>query len=313
MSRELDAMQFVLDLLTDGIITSAVQQIGFTPHDKITEDELPHVQVYSPVDENQEQATRQPPGALTFQLDILDVFGNSNVLREAIAALDATLRIDDTMQGLVQDAFITLRSVAERKSDERSVVGAVITVQIEEGFPDPELTSILSFSEATLFSSTPGIELQNSRTIDGALGIRKFLTESVSSVNANDITGSPGFPMDLSGVHRLRLRLYIDSQNVALGNITLQLLSLGSANASTFFTNGRGGHGWVRPSFDLDDPAVVVGSGVNLSSIDEIKIVLNWGFLQAVVSETFGLIVADLGYTQRDTGLNNSRGYDPGF
>ena len=63
--REIDAMQYILDLLTDGIITSAVQQIGHTPHDKVSESELPFVQVYSPINENQDQDLRQDPGVLT--------------------------------------------------------------------------------------------------------------------------------------------------------------------------------------------------------------------------------------------------------
>jgi hypothetical protein len=313
MSRELDAMQFVLDLLTDGIITSSVQQIGFTPHDKITEPELPFVQVYSPIDENQEQTKRQPPGVLTIQLDILDVFGNSDVLRDAIAALDATFRIDNTFHGLVDNAFITLRSVAERKNDERSVVGAVITVQIAEGLPEPSWTHLLDFSDANLFFKSDGILLENSKYIDGVIGVKKEAAEVQSLVYASGSTGMPGFDMDLSGVNRLRLLAYLNGDNTVVGSLTLKLYTAPATDTSTFRYNGRGGHGWMFPSFDLNDPSNISGSGADLSSIQRIDIQINWGFFQAYISPTYGILLADLGYSQRDTGLNNSRGYDPGF
>jgi hypothetical protein len=310
MSRELDAMQFVLDLLTDGIITSAVQQIGHTPHDRITEDELPFVQVYSPIDENQEQTKRQPPGVLTFQLDILDVFGNSNVLRTAIAALDETLRIDNTMQGLVENAFITLRSVAERKNDERSVVGAVITVQILEGTPEPVRTSILSFADSSLFEISGGSVIENSKTIDGAVGVRKTVGEATTTLSASDASGSLGFPMDLSALHRLRLRLYQDWHNLAANNFNLRLHTVANVDWSEYRTKSLSLHGWRGPAYDLDDPATFGGSGVDLSDVVTIQMKWAW-FPSTALSDTYGIIVLDLGYTQRDTGLTG--GYDPGF
>jgi hypothetical protein len=314
MSRELDAMQFVLDLLTDGIITSAVQQIGFTPHDKITEPELPFVQVYSPIDENQEQTKRQPPGVLTLQLDILDVFGNSNVLREAIASLDASFRIDNTMHGLAESSFITLRSVAERKNDERSVVGAVITVQIAEGYPDPGHTSIVTFDDEVIWFKSSGILLENSRYIGGVLGVKKDQTELLSIVSTNTAIGMPGFPMDLSVTNRLRLLAYFNSNNALGWNLQIRLQSTINVNNSTFSTNSLSGHGWVFPSFDLTDPVSETGTGADLSAIEQIDIIVNWGFFfQEFVSPDYGILFADLGYSKRDTGLNNSRGYDPGF
>jgi hypothetical protein len=307
MSRELDAMQFVLDLLTDGIITSAVQQIGFTPHDKITEPELPFVQVYSPIDENQEQTKRQPPGVLTIQLDILDVFGNSNVLRDAIAALDATFRIDNTFHGTVENAFITLRSVAERRNDERSVVGAVITVQIAEGFLDPGVTHVLDFSDASLFTLSAESVKVDSTAVFGAVGIQKVSSGALTSLTAS----SPGFPKDLSGVHRLRWLTYKNPENIA-GILQLRLFSGG--DFSLYGASGLSGAGWQSPAFDLDTPALIGGSGADLGDITAITMEYNWApFSSGFVSTTFGLIACDLFYTSRDTGLNNGRGYDPGL
>jgi hypothetical protein len=320
MSRELDAMQFVLDLLTDGIITSAVQQIGFTPHDKITEPELPFVQVYSPVEETQEQAVRQPPGVLTFQLDILDAFGNSDVLRDAIAALDETFRIDNTFQGIVKNAFITLRSVAERRADERSVVGAVVTVEIAEGAPNPNFTSVLVFDDETIFSTSAGIVKENSKYVAGVLGLRKIglsgggVDELVSSLTADSGTGYPGFPMDLSGTNRLRALVYVNSDNSVMGSVQLRLHSSFNINYSTYNTNSLGGNGWQFPSFDLTDPvAPDTGSGASLASIQVIEIRFGWTFFADYVSPTYGLLVGALGYVQRDTGDNNGRGVHPGF
>jgi hypothetical protein len=57
----------------------------------------------------------------------------------------------------------------------------------------------------------------------------------------------------------------------------------------------------------------VAGSGVDLSDVVSISIIYNWGFLQSLTTPNFGILVADLGYTQRDTGDNAGRGYDPGF
>jgi hypothetical protein len=314
MSRELDAMQFVLDLLTDGIITSSVQQIGFTPHDKISEPELPFVQVYSPVDENTEQAKRQPPGVLTFQLDILDVFGNSNVLRDAIAALDDTFRIDDTFHGLVQDAFITLRSVAERKQDERSVVGAVVTVQIAEGFPEPDRVRVLLFDDESLFSVSAGALKENSQYINGVVGLQKIATEVETALAASNFTGYPGLPMDLSVTNRLRLLVYMDTQAAVRGPIPLLRLHTDpGVSFSNYIASNRGGHGWLFPSFDLNDPQANVGGGVDLSNVVTIEIRFNWSFFASQTTPNFGILVADLGYTQRDTGDNAGRGYDPGF
>jgi hypothetical protein len=315
MSRELDAMQFVLDLLTDGIITSAVQQIGHTPHDRITEDELPFVQVYSPIDENQEQTKRQPPGTLTIQLDILDVFGNSNVLRDAITALDDTFRIDNTFQGLVENAFITLRSVAERKNDERSVVGAVITVQIAEGLPEPNRISLLDFSDSTKFSIDASGLIENSTYVRGTVGIRKAASGATTTLSASAATFQSGFPLDLSNVKRLRFLNYVNPENSvqALFNMRLRLTNSSGTQSSEYKTTDLPGSGWHFSAYDLTDPVAELGGGVDLSAIERVDFDYLWAFFFAFVSQTYGLIAAELSYTTRDTGDNNGRGYDPGF
>jgi hypothetical protein len=247
---------------------------------------------------------------LTFQLDILDVFGNGNVLRTAIAALDETLRIDNTMQGLVEDAFITLRSVAERKDDERSVVGAVITVQIEEGLPDPGLIHLLDFSDASKFSITAGSEIQDSTIVRGAVGIKKTLAGPTMSLTASSATGQSGFPIDLSDVKRLRYFTYRNPENQN-PPLTVQLAT--GLDFSNYETGLGGGIGWEFPSYDLSTPVLISGSGADLSDITAVSFLYNWGFFQDFVSTTFGILAADLAYHPRDTGDNAGRGYHSGF
>jgi hypothetical protein len=313
--RETDAMQFILDLLTDGIITSAVQQIGFTPHDKVTETDLPFVQVYSPINENQQQEIRQDPGVLTFQLDIIDVRGRSNALRQAIAELDETLRIDKSWQGTVEKGFVTLRSVAERKVDERAVVGAVINLQIEEGLPEPNRVSLIDFSDVTKFSIDADALIENSTFVHGTIGIKKNATANQTVLTIEEGTAEFPFPLDLTVTNRVRFLTYVNPENsfFALFNFELKLGSDGGSRTSTYATTGLVGNGWSFPSYDLSDPRLTGGGGVDLSNVQAVQFLYNFNFFPAFVSTTYGILAADFGYYSRDTGLNNGRGYHPGF
>lgn len=317
MSRETDAMQFVLDLLTDGIITSQVQQIGHTPHGKVMESELPFVQVYSPITENQDEVQRQPAGTMQFQLEIIDVRSRSDALRSAIAELDITLRNDMTFKGILQKGFVTLRTVAERKGDERAIVGAIVTVRFSEGLIDPEGTHLIDFSDSTNFGQGVNDSLEDSRYVAGAIGMRRSSAgSSTFRLTASTAFSTPGMPFDVSGVSMLRLLMYI---NPLYGdNVASFVFVLGSdsnlVNSATYQpTPFIMGNGWREFVIDIDNPLSTTGTGLDKSNVARFDSEGNMFFRQSFSSSDYGVVFADFGYTQRDTGANNGRGYDPGF
>jgi hypothetical protein len=160
-----------------------------------------------------------------------------------------------------------------------------------------------------------GLAIEDSKTVSGVLGVRKDATAILTTVTASNASGAPGFPMNLSGIHRLRLQMYFDYESAFnVFQLFLSLNTVSGVDSSTFVADGgRTGNGWLFPSFDLDDPSAVTGSGVDLSNVVSIGININFGFAQLFISDSYGILISDLGYTQRDTGSNNGRGYHPGF
>ena len=309
MSRETDAMQFVLDLLTDGILTSTTRQIGFTNPDKVPETDLPFVQAYAATAENQDQEERQPGSVLTFNVDIIDVFDQREKLADAITALDEALRIDKSFTGTQEKGFVSLRALAQRQVNERSVAGCVIEVRLSEGFPDPSFTSLFSFADSSLFTALAGSILEDSQYIAGMTGLQKVGTGTPLGMT---ISGAAGFPLDLTVTNRLRVLSYVNPEYAdTMTSQTIRIESSGS-DFNNYTTTAIGVHGWSFPSYSLADPQNETGV-LDLSAVTLIRFNFNYLFTNAFNSENFGILVADCGYYARDTGDNAGRGYHPGF
>ena len=324
MSRDTDAMQFVLDLLTDGIFTSTTRQIGFTPHDKITEDLLPFVQIYAPVASSSEQERVIEP-TLTFTLEIFDKAGSVEraAVGLALEELADNLRLDKSWGGTVQNGFVSDRTLANRVDLERTIGSLVMTVQLGFGTAPPSnITSHIDLSDSTKFIVT-NAQVGNSQFIKNALGVRKNTPGGNIIVEASAASGQSGFPIDLSAFHRVRLLSYIspayadpDATGTSVGpaDFSLQLLDAANVNGFAYtpfpFVMGLG---WVHFPFDLDNPTTTFGGGINLNNIGSVRFVWNMFFSATFTSQEFGLIPLSFFTVSRDRGVNAGRGYNPGF
>lgn len=325
MSVEHNVMQFVLNILRNGIVESgSTQQMGFTPHDQITASKLPFVQVYSPVIEAAEAVVQQP-GSMTVQVDILDVKGRNDEVRHQLQALEDTLNIDQTFQGLIAKGTVSARAVSERAAQERTYGGVTILVQFKSGaidvvgeaLPNSPTTQLLDMGAANW--SATAVQIEDSKRIRGGLGIRRDAASGSNIVlDASSATGQPGFPMDLSNAVTLRLRslLYSDPEySNAIFAPTLTLFrDVAGLNGGLFSPAEDafvGFHGWRYSAIDhLATPDFVFGTGLGSRSVIEI-VRFTWSMLfsTAFSSTQFGMILMGLGYHLRDTGVNAGSGY----
>ncbi len=198
LSVEENVMQFILDLLVDGIVLSGEnQRIGRTPPDKIPLDQLPTVQVFAPILDISEEAAQQP-GILTIGVEISDLAGRKAALRQALEALTTTLAIDSSFNGLIRKGFIAASAVAEVGDDKRVNASATIVCQLydkqSEGLlgvgANQSFVNLFSFADSSNFAASDA-EIEDSQIVKGMMGLRRAVP-SVSPivVSADTITGA---------------------------------------------------------------------------------------------------------------------------
>lgn len=314
MSLERNVMQFVLNLMSDGIVSAGDnRQIGLTPFDKISESQLPFAQVFAPIVEGTEEPS-QKPGTMTFQLQIIDVQGRKDQLRDALEALDYTLRVDSSFQNFVRKGFVSARAVAELGEDKRTVASATIVVEFYDQFRSGSLQGILPFNNLSRWAPDVNSAVEDSKLIQGAIGVRR-VTPSSSQIII-DVQQNLLGPIDLSSVHRLRTFLYLTPTYAELPAMRLLLFVDAAATNGASFTPASENlvhlsNGWQFPIFKiLETPDLTFGTGIGDRS--EVRLVrFVWGmFFSADFSSTrFGLIITACGFYPRDTGVNVNSGY----
>ncbi len=311
MSIELDVMNFLLGLASDSSDPPpTMTRIGREPADKISETQLPLVQVFAPVVDVAEEAA-QKPGTLTVVLEIVDVQGQKDALREVLEALDNTLRIDSSFQGLVRKGFVAARAVAEVGDDKRTLASATIVCEVHDRLLATPFTDVVDLSAAPgTFGPVNGV-VESSKIITGSLGIRRAVASSGALTVAADVIGGV---FDLSTVSRLRALSYATSEygRTAIANPTLALIAAGSSATYTPASEGTNmGVGWVHSLWDIDSPPdAEVGGGIgDRSAITAVR--LSWAFFFAAsfTSTRFGIIWSQAGYHQRDAGTGAISGF----
>lgn len=326
MSIEQDVMQFVLDIMINGIVNTTKQQIGYTPHTKITEDDLNFIQVFTISTENEDE-DEPTPGLLTFQLELFQTAGKVNEIRTRLQALDETLRIDPSFNGLIQRGVITERAAAELPDDKRSIGVATIAVQFKE--PDPILTSddtsqesmirLVNFSNSATVSNINSL-IEDSQRMKNALGVRR----NVASSGALQLAVTSGlqparFPIDLTNLHRLRFLYYVNPEYAdAMTSVALTCYSDAARTNGDQFNPAEdtfiGTHGWRHVAYNIDlAPDFVFGSGWDRANTNAFDWTWTMFFAAAFVSNDFGMIVANFGYHTRDSGGDVGSGFHPGY
>ncbi len=314
-------LQFLADILTIGIVQPPQPpKIGRTPLDKISETQLPFAQVFAPVVDLTEEAAQQP-GTMTFVIEILDrreIAGQANRkdrMRQRLEALDTTLLIDSSFQGLIRKGFVAARAVAEVGDDKRVLGSATIICEFYDTQDDfligvsvgqTSFTNIVSFADSTKW--TPLVcQIEDSKIIKGMLGLRRDAASTTQmSIEANSNNGGIASTISLVGVKRLRLRTYLTPE-YGTGMVTspyLELytetnLSSGQAHRPAVhdFQSGIGWREWI---YDVTSPEAVFGSGLTLGSVRVVRIVWTMFFAGAFSSFDFGLIHDSIGYHLRD-------------
>ncbi len=316
MSRDSVVMQYVLDLLTDGIYTTTTQQIGFSPHDEITEDKLPLVQAYLAVGENAEDDPRVTVGSTTFVVEIIDVKGKLADLSRAVDSLEREIRFDSSLKNEVEKAIVGSFVVRESGELERSLAQVTITAQYLDGILDPANdVEVLPFDFVTQFETDAPNELEQATFGFGSIGFKKV--ENTTSPQVRSLVGiNPNLPVDLSGIKALRLLFYVDRENAGRADFSvlfgIDLALLSSITDANQYFNTVSRHGWNEILYDLENPDFVAGTP-DMSNIGEIRFNMRYTFQPTFVSTTFGIVFRRLGYSLRDQGDNAGRGQHPGF
>lgn len=311
-TREQQVMQYLLDLLTDGIFTSATQRLGYAlPHDKVSDTMVPFVQVYAAVTDTQVADIRNPVGQATFTVDLFDVAGQAETLRHVLAALDIELRNDRHWRGMVQWGGLQLRAVAERPEDNRSYASANVTVQYEEGGGEPERVELCDFSTLDNFAAeTSGIRTELSPYVVGCWGMQKTLTDAKPGVTY-------AFPsrIDLTGINRLRASTFINQEfaGITLGTVLLRLWSdYPNTDWAEFVAVGAiVGSGWLDLPYAIQLAPSSSAGTLDLSSVSHASFFLNHAFTSGATTQRALWLLFSLYHSARDTG--STGGYAPGF
>lgn len=318
MSLERDVMQFILDLLRDGIVkASANHQIGRTPFDKIDESKLPLVQVFAPIVEGTAE-TAQRPGTMTFQLEIIDKIGRKEDLRRALEALDSTLRIDSSFHGLIRKGIIEARGVAELGEDKKTIASATIVCQLYEAVIEPPFTEVLDFRDSSKFILT-NCAVEDSMIIGQSMGVRR-VTPGTGSIVIEGSVNSGALPspggITLNKIERIRTALYLTPEyGPEMDNLSLQLYVDNNLSNGGWFNpvteSFIGSNGWQYQIHSIQAaPDVTFGTGLgDRSVIRAIRFVWNMLFNASFSSTRFGLVLFKFGYTERDTGRNADADY----
>ncbi len=279
-------MQFLLDVTSPVVEpTPQVRQIGFTPHDQVTESQLPFVQVYAPIIELTDEA-EQRPGILVLQIDIIDGKGTRQAREDTLEAFDQTLRLDPSFQGMVAKGFVSARTVAERGDLERTVAGITVTVQLSVGTtPDISSVDVLDFSDSTKYKTGSPIfdALEDSRVVKGAVGARRFLmTGDDLIIEASEDSGAFVGQLDLRASVRMRTEFY----QAPLFQTAFREMSLGlfqnieKSNGGIYLPTEdrfRGAHGWQHMVWrHRETPDTIIGAGPgSLGGIRVIQFIWN--------------------------------------
>lgn len=314
MSRQTDAMTFILDLLKDGILTIADENrvIAASPDNKITN--TPYAQTFQIAQTNSDEDP-QSAGTFTFELQIFMETGNKDVLRTAIEALDSTLRIDQSWQGLVEKGLIAASAVAERTDPIRSMASVTFEVVFLESHTRPEFTRLGFFDDLSNFTFLNS-EGELSKRVSGGLGVRRAIASN-QDIRVSYIAGA-AFPADLTDVQRVRVLYYLTPMytqslfDMQLGvfDDSAQLIGSIFEGGNTSFTRGSG---WREISFDIrGTPTSTTGGGWGGAEVRSFRFDWSMFFNASFTSDTFGLIFLNLGYHPRDVGTL-PRGVHSGF
>jgi hypothetical protein len=120
-------MYRVSAMMAGGIYQSQTQRVGFTPLDRIKAEFLPWVQVFSTVSQTDTSDYLAHPATGTFRLEIVDVPGNREVVRQALEALEVEFARDQSCGGLCRDISMGPRALYESAENEFSRGAADVT------------------------------------------------------------------------------------------------------------------------------------------------------------------------------------------
>ena len=345
MNRALEPMQFVLDLLSDGIIEASVGSpvrtfVGYKVPEEFKKGSLPFVQVFLlPISSTKpETDLTQSTGELTFQVEYHDSSAEQSALDAALFpgsptvdpdvafrpgidiqrvfdALAHTLGVDSTMRGLVANARVSASTVYVTNPEEPQ--GGLLTVICELAEDNrSEWVEYVDFSATDKFAPIVATaEIEDSLLIPNALGVKR-IGGIFSTVKADSAITPMLFPMDFTRARIMRLLLWQDKQaSIAAVNIEVRLGQRNGGNALVDYRRyleTRSWHGPMEIVFDVEDPFSTVGTPGDLDDVRAIEfLTVNFG---AVATTTFGLVLMQFGFYPRDRGLNtNGQGYQAGL
>lgn len=322
MSRTTEPMQYLLDLLTTGLLTSASQQLGKTPIANPPDSDFPLVEAFGPTIATPTADLVQSHGVLTFFLTITDVAKThatktQNDLQQLGDRLASSLSVDSTLRGLVEHCYIANREILEVADENNLVATFTVVCELAEE-QRTELIRLAPFEDVSKFVSVvQGGAIEQSAVIPRAVGFKRG-TDIFARVRWDQVTDPASFPsgrLDLTVTNFVRCVFY---QNREASDATVNFeIRIGDYNGGSplvdyrRYLQPRSFHGPQEIVFDLLSPFAVVGTPGGLDSVEAVSFVSANFFAPATT--TFGMIFMEFGYTARDIFQTGGHGVEPGL
>lgn len=265
-SRAVEAMQFVLDRLEQSNY-GATRQRGYLDPIHIQEASgLPFVQVFQAETVDEAATFGDRPSALSFVVQIIDLPGQADSIRDALENLTQSLREDPELD---RSFRVTAHSVDEREDRDTAIGAATIEVTWQD--------EVLALGDTTiidLVGNASGMRPPSQTFVDSEIIERAIGQIKTGSGVADMELESPGFsefPLDVSGLRFLRFLFYQRETSIfdsgGTGSFRIQLLS--PSNTDEWFVP-LNGTGWLDFALDLANPDV--NGGADHSDIIRIRI-----------------------------------------
>lgn len=327
MSRATDVMQYILDLLTDGILVSdaANRQLGFSLIEPLTDGQLPFVQAYAPVIVTPTADQIQSKGDLTFTLNVIDKAApDGNDLEKVADDLRMTLSVDSGLRGIGAHCFISDSFVdtVQFPNDKTILELTIVCEYLESNSQD--FVDLADFTDVLKFSAVNSAVIGNSVTIKDGMNFGRDATNNSMFTwdNASDpdgfTDGPGGDEIDLSVTKNVRVVFYQRKEasdattfsEIWIGDVA----SFPGAQPTDYrrYVETRSFHGWNEFVFQLDSPFSTVGAPGGLSRTTSVAFV-TFATNPPPSTDVGSTTYTHFGYMQRDVGDNAGHGVTPGI
>ncbi len=301
MSLESDIMDQLLVRL-DEIATLSSQRRGYTSHDRIVQEQsLPFGQVWNPVTTTEEFPFHEELGTLTFFVELIEVIGNSDVVRTNMEALTIELIRNPTLGGLVRHASVISRGVDERGIEELAIAQAVIECEFFADADETGDTLIVDIAgRASDFQLFLGTVTNADDQIPGAVGLGKSQATNVFALSSVNEAEFPNFfPLDIT-VFPAQFRVQIYLPKLYIDDAANFTVSYGDGTNLAEYNFFNLAHGWNELILDVSNPDDESPGPVDKSSIVQIVFVINVFDISTTLVKPNELLLNRIYYTARD-------------